>query len=64
MKSTALIALIMLTACSHRPHYQRDILADIIARDAYDRKQTQVTIVDRDVALRQLDMPTCHFKGC
>ena len=64
MKYTALIALIMLTACNARQSYQRDIVADIIARDAYDRQQTQVTIVDRDVALHQLDMPTCHFEGC
>lgn len=64
MKYTALIALIMLTACNARQPYKRDIVADIIAQDEYNRQQTQVTIVDRDVALRQIDMPTCHFEGC
>lgn len=68
MKYTIITALIMLTACAKDPQGlrtpQRDVVADIIAQDEYNRQQTQVTIVDRDVALRQLDMPTCHFEEC
>lgn len=58
MKYTTLIALTMLTACAKDPQGlrtpQRDVVADIIARAEYDSQQTQVTIVDRDVALNLL----------
>jgi len=58
MKYTILIAF-MLTACTADPQGlrtpQRDIVADIIAQDEYNRQQTTVTIVDRDVALNLLN---------
>lgn len=53
-----LTLLFMLTACAKDPQGlrtpQRDVVADIIARAEYDSQQTQVTIVDRDVALNLL----------
>jgi hypothetical protein len=47
-------------ACTHRPLYhhekaERDIVADIIAQDEYNRQQTTVKIVDRGVALNLLN---------
>jgi starvation-inducible outer membrane lipoprotein len=57
MKYIILIAF-MLTACTSDPQglrtAQRDIVADIIAQDEYNKQQTTVTIVDRDVALNLL----------
>jgi starvation-inducible outer membrane lipoprotein len=57
MKYTILTAF-MLTACTSDPQRlrtpQRDVVADIINRDAYDKQQTTVTIVDRGVALNLL----------
>ena len=53
-----IILAFMLTACTADPQGlrtpQRDVVADIINRDAYDRQQTTVKIVDRDVALNLL----------
>lgn len=60
---TLILIALTLTACARDPH-QRDIVADIIARSEYDTQQTTVTIVDRDVALKQLasEMPITHVK--
>lgn len=52
--NTSLIALVI-SACTPNPH--RTI-------QAYDSESVIVKIIDRDEALRQLDMPTCHFEGC
>jgi starvation-inducible outer membrane lipoprotein len=58
MKYTILTAF-MLTACTADPQGlrtpQRDIVADIIAQDEYNKQQTTVQIVDRDVALNLLN---------
>lgn len=52
--NTSLIAL-AISACSHNPH--RTI-------EAYDSESVIVKIINHDEALRQLDLPTCHFEGC
>ena len=44
----------MLTACTADPQGLRTI----------DSNAVIVKIIDRNEALRQIDMPTCHFKGC
>jgi hypothetical protein len=60
MKYFIITILITITACSHRqlPHQQplhRDVVADIIMKNEYEKQQATVTIVDRNEALDLLN---------
>lgn len=52
---TAVILSLIISACSHNPH--RTI-------EKYDSNAVIVKIMNHDEALRQLDLPACHFEGC
>jgi hypothetical protein len=66
LKNQTIIAIITTLslwnmACTNDPNgfrkeqYKRDTVADIIAKNEYDKQQTTVTIVDRNEALGLLN---------
>lgn len=65
--NTAFLALVI-SACSHRPPFHKPeikpIECDSICHIIRNPNGVQVKIVEKDEALRQLDLPVCHFEGC